>query len=87
MQTTETTETNFEHKNLFKPFSSLCSREFDFKIYRFIKSHLLSAQRKDLKQGFSFGIKGFPPCTLWLDCRIQVKIYEVTHGNCKDLRP
>ena len=70
LKTTEATEIKFGYKNLLKPFSFLCSSEFDFKNYRVFKSHPLRAQRKDLKQGVSFGIKRFPPCALWFDCRI-----------------
>ena len=66
----QATEINFEYKNILKPFYSLCSRELDFKNYRAFKSRPLSAQRKDLKQGLSFGIKGISPCALWFDCRI-----------------
>ncbi|MBI4746790.1 MAG: hypothetical protein HY786_09740 [Deltaproteobacteria bacterium] len=55
------TEINFEYKNLLKPFSSLCSHALDLKIIELLKSHLLSAWRRDLKQGFASGIKGFSP--------------------------
>jgi hypothetical protein len=37
---------------------------------RALKSHLLSARRKDLNKAFHVGIKGFFLCTLWFDCRI-----------------